>query len=548
MAVADLVAATVHPGGRLPPGTISYPGLGRLDAGESHDDPCLVIDLDLDTFRRIAPSLQDIAWLAHGRTSTTNRKATRASVADLTTVQDYAVVVANRLPRMGGRSVACLVSLEGLGAWLPGGAPPPAASAGRIRLACLATWNFHTLEEPLSFGECLSALDRRPLRPSGDVPAWSPGEDYVAAAFEMGYAPMPHRERDGGLAVSWYRGPFTPLAVPRTVTLPLDGSDAALIEDLRTQLLDVSYAAAWQIGQLLALQDRAFSTALYRWKIATRRDAVASVERDLLSQRLGQPEARGGAAGWLANRPPPSVAPAAIVEWLARLRLLKGVPFSYLVPDEAMLPPESIRFFHVDPNWLDCLVDGAYSLGRFTAGDLVHDDRHAAGLHGAAEKAVRWSLRPDSGGAGGTVVSATGFLLRSKAVSFWPGMEIEGKNKAGDLLPLLRFETLSPSLMLAVFDGVAEEFILHEPAEAIHFGVDLHLKSGIASKELRANSTPVAVAFRSGGHVLEIAALAASMRQAFSGGLFTQAEFAREMIEGVGCVIFKQSEARLERR
>jgi hypothetical protein len=31
--------------------------------------------------------------------------------------------------------------------------------------------------------------------------------------------------------------------------------------------------------------------------------------------------------------------------WLARLKLLYGVPFNYLVPDEGMLPPESIRFF-----------------------------------------------------------------------------------------------------------------------------------------------------------------------------------------------------------
>jgi hypothetical protein len=53
----------------------------------------------------------------------------------------------------------------------------------------------------------------------------------------------------------------------------------------------------------------------------------------------------------------------AVVSWLTRLRLLEGVPFNYIVPSEEMLPNESIRFFHMDRNWLDALVDGALSSG-----------------------------------------------------------------------------------------------------------------------------------------------------------------------------------------
>jgi len=53
-----------------------------------------------------------------------------------------------------------------------------------------------------------------------------------------------------------------------------------------------------------------------------------------------------------------------MVHWLSRLRVLEGAPFRYLVPSEEMLPNESIRFFHVDRNWLDALVDGAISVGR----------------------------------------------------------------------------------------------------------------------------------------------------------------------------------------
>lgn len=53
-----------------------------------------------------------------------------------------------------------------------------------------------------------------------------------------------------------------------------------------------------------------------------------------------------------------------MVHWLSRLRVLEGAPFRYLTPSEEMLPNESIRFFHVDRNWLDALVDGAISVGR----------------------------------------------------------------------------------------------------------------------------------------------------------------------------------------
>ena len=378
MTVLDLVGADVHPGGRLPAGTVSYDGLGRLDPGESYDDPCQVVDLDLTLFQSLAPTRKDLAWLAHGRVASTARKAGPLGTS-AASVQDYAIVVASRLPRMGSRSLACLVSLEGLDAWLPGPGARSPGPAGRIRLVCLTSWAFHTLAEPETFNECLTALDRAALRPdarSAGVPS-DDGDAYLGAVANLGYLPLSHQLRDGGTAVSWYRGPLAPLATPRTVTVPVDSADAALRQDPATGMLDVSYATAWQIGRLLALQDRVFSTALYRWKTATRRETVAQAERELLGRRLGQAVAAGdlrtvaaaslgGRLGAALEKPaattspaplqpaassPTAPPPAMVSEWLARLRLLKGVPFPHLVPDEAMLPPESVRFFQLDFNW-----------------------------------------------------------------------------------------------------------------------------------------------------------------------------------------------------
>ena len=49
--------------------------------------------------------------------------------------------------------------------------------------------------------------------------------------------------------------------------------------------------------------------------------------------------------------------------------LLYPVPFHYLIPNPALLPPESLRFFHLDDNWVDALVDGALSIAVRNAAD-----------------------------------------------------------------------------------------------------------------------------------------------------------------------------------
>ena len=74
---------------------------------------------------------------------------------------------------------------------------------------------------------------------------------------------------------------------------------------------------------------------------------------------------------YLSDNPP--VIPTEIVKWLSKLKLLYGVPFNYLVPDIRMLPPESLKFFYLDTQWIDCLIDGAYSIGRSTEGEKMSD-------------------------------------------------------------------------------------------------------------------------------------------------------------------------------
>ena len=193
--------------------------------------------------------------------------------------------------------------------------------------------------------------------------------------------------------------------------------------------------------------------------------------------------------------PPDGVVPADIVRALARLRLLEGVPFSYLVPDADLLPPETIRFFYLDRNATDALIQGALSVGTVNSADRAQLAELYGVVRDEVDRAERLVRMKDSDapqvdaqgrpiGAGGPI---TGFVLRSALVSGWPGMHVRAY--ATDTLPdnrtiadmdtspdrvrLLRMERLAPAVLLVLFDGVPQVVHLEEPRSGIQFGVRL---------------------------------------------------------------------------
>lgn len=150
--------------------------------------------------------------------------------------------------------------------------------------------------------------------------------------------------------------------------------------------------------------------------------------------------------------------PADVSAWLAGLQTLTGVPFGYLVPDARMLPPESIRFFAVDPNWTAALLDGVLSLAAKTA---------------PAASAVA-TLRPVAlAAAGATTTAYSGFLLRSALVSDWPGLRVTGYADTQGATPLTtaRQERLAPTVLLVLFAGLIQRVDLAEPPQHLHAGV-----------------------------------------------------------------------------
>jgi len=182
------------------------------------------------------------------------------------------------------------------------------------------------------------------------------------------------------------------------------------------------------------------------------------------------------------------VVPGELRHFLARLRLLHGVPFSYLVPDADLLPLESIRFFYIDRAWTDALVQGVLSVGTITTADRTQLESMYLRIRAEVDEAERTIRKPQGEkglkGAAGTI---TGFLMRSRAVSGWPNLHVRAYSRdvlADDALTtvaeshpermkVVRMERLAPAVLLVLFDGIPAVVHIEEPRQGIQFGVHL---------------------------------------------------------------------------
>jgi hypothetical protein len=274
----------------LPAGTVSYPNIG-LEYGEQWTDPCEYIDVPGTLFAAIAPTFDDLRWLAHARTIDQTLALRKSEKLSLLPAQEFSVVISNRLPTPGNKAVCYLVSLESMADYLPTRNSPAANPPASIRLAVLSSWSFGAVNEPETFLDYFKNLN------TDNPNIWTPQIPYangagepnqvVQEALEMGYTAINHHTRQGADTVSWYRGPLLPYENPLYVTVPINSPDALARYAPDTGMFDVSLAAAWQLGQLLALNDSEFATLLYNWKWSQTQQAVASLETTFLAEQMG---------------------------------------------------------------------------------------------------------------------------------------------------------------------------------------------------------------------------------------------------------------------
>lgn len=289
-------------------------GIEGLEPGENLDDAITTIDVPLALFWKIAPTVADLKQMAHGRVvSLINQPTVATTSAPGEPTGTFSIVFGNRLPSNEKKTVAFLVSLEKLEPFLPdaatGGAPSSNTFDGQrsLRLAVLNTWTFFTNGQPAHFVDQLLRLNGRviddpgkPAQPAANTNlrvTYAGTNRMLQGAFNMGYVPLNETLRTSGKTVSWYRGPLTPYAVGKTrINPPLVSPDAATLFDPSTGMFDTSYAAAWTIGRMIALQDSNFSSAYYNWKRGVHRELLMSLENHMLEQSFGASLKLGSAA------------------------------------------------------------------------------------------------------------------------------------------------------------------------------------------------------------------------------------------------------------
>jgi hypothetical protein len=393
------------------------------------DDPTqqvTVIDLDAALAKKLLPQGGDLAMLT--------------GVREINDAEGRALVVASRLPVEDKRNIVHLVSIEHryrlvmqpngqsvLDAVLP--------ASGRVRFVSLAQWSFRCESGARGdLGALLTQLKIGSVRLAAPTQNLSP----VTGPVEAGAVPIEHRLADGRRSAAWYHGPLIERTSGAKLKLPARRAEDLLLFEKASGMTDVSYAAAWTLGRLLALSDPTVGVPLHKWK---RQAAHAAI-------------ARAAAAAAPGLTAPVADPPFTLTPWFENaLARLAAVPFAYLVAEPRQLPPETVCAFALDPLWIEALCDGGFSIGRTSTRELNADGGRRA------------ALMPKPGG-------RSGMLLRSAAVAGWPDLVVEGRGAKQDRLATLRFERLAPDTLLVLFDGIVRSTTVHPHPQALHFGFD----------------------------------------------------------------------------
>lgn len=138
-----------------------------------------------------------------------------------------------------------------------------------------------------------------------------------------------------------------------------------------------------------------------------------------------------------------------ILAWVMDRMFLSGIPAHYLISDPSHLEHENLRFFYIDPNWVDCMIDGALSLANH-----MGEDRDREAIKHIINNYVKHV--PDHL-VHTPQIPSYGFYLRSDLVTMFPDLKVETlpKPKDGerpDKAPLLRHEIIGDGVMMGLLD------------------------------------------------------------------------------------------------
>lgn len=528
---------------------------------EFHDEDQKVNTIEiLKTQAQTLLKGKDLRFLAHIR-------QTAAGAEGGEVLSEQAFLLGNRLAKSNATSTVHLVSLANF--------PTANDAASNVKFISLYNWSYICPKAAPTFRNLMMDLDARAFRLYGNE---GNANKSLTNYTNKGYVPMPHFLRKGKQTFSWYRSPLLPdascLSSPDLTMrhgadhyLQFDTHSADQQQNADTKnlsgsnMLMVSYAAAWQLGRMLTLEQTDVALAIQRLK---RKVAQAIKNNDLqkgdyldfLKTRTltEQQQNLVNCVKAMAKSPNCSEVDGAssdlqfdavIAKWLVRLLTLEVVPSNYLLPHPDMLPQNSLRFFVLDFNWIIALIEGALSVGG---------NEHFNLPTPTYQKRIMFS----------------GFLLRSEVVGDYPDMNISAYPRNPQLIrenagipPIIK-RNLSNDIMLCMFplytEGQSLDEAPHNPIEklefflnkeAFHMGFDLEgdpnnpeLVKKVRDAEGQQKPTlnnanyPYKVAnAMDANNVIDIAALRTGLNQFLANPIDTPNEFALQMVEGGSKVI-----------
>jgi hypothetical protein len=256
---------------------------------------CDALVTDVFTLQSVLPTVEELKLLAHVRQVNVNDRELNIGSTD----GFFAVVMSNRLPSPNSNCTACLVSLEARSDLYLNFAPASQASAvealpprpqqaasfpsrvnfpspvllggvGQIgyinpivyhiqsvQLVLLHSWKFSATGVG-SFRDLMQELN---VAMFGTVA--NPGHPPLT---DSGHIPVDLQDRAGEPENVFYRGPAAPFQLTRDPLGPYHSADQCVRATPETGAKDISYAAAFEVGRLLAASDKTLAAALMQWR------------------------------------------------------------------------------------------------------------------------------------------------------------------------------------------------------------------------------------------------------------------------------------------
>lgn len=261
-----------------------------------NDHMCQTVTIPYSLFLDILPYGDDLPYLAHAKEVNLDNKVTDSEVKG----EWFSCVIANRYPRYyslasesadaGIQHTAYLVSLEGFEDYIYNAErrEENERKYKDVCMYCLYSWSFKVKSNNgFDFYSLAKSIKPGTLQARDNVGDVS--DESVNEILKLGYVPINHYFREGSNSISWYHSPFVPQKPQWNYNVKTSFlSDELLEYDPQNGMFNISYSAAWQLGRLLALQDKDFSRKFLAWRLSQKSKAIYNQTNKILTEKLAK--------------------------------------------------------------------------------------------------------------------------------------------------------------------------------------------------------------------------------------------------------------------